>query len=277
MILNLYAFIILFLLYVNLNAQNFISNKDNTVIKIYTGFINSLGYTDIPILVGYLLKDEIYNIGIRNKLTLTPSTIDKSISINYGSEKNNSLGSMDKDIIPKYIFWGRLGILSVADLLFDTQITDNSFKQVFLYEKSIIYTYTITEIVKNSIKRTRPDKSDNRSFFSGHTSTAFASSTFLFCELNNFYNNWHLTKYNKTLRTAFKATSFTVLYGWASYVGYSRINDKKHYLSDVLAAAAVGTAVSYFVYTAFNTKNDLINLNLEGGANSFYFSYRVGL
>lgn len=277
MALNLYKLIILAFLYVNLNAQNFVINKDNTFNKIYNGFTHSLGYTDIPILAGYLLKDEIYNSGIRNKLTLKPSSIDKSISINYGSEKNKSLGSMDKDIIPKYIFWGSMGALTVADLLFDANITDNSYKQVFLYEKSIIYTYTITEIVKNSIKRTRPDKSDNRSFFSGHTSTAFASSTFLFCELNNFFNTWQTTKYNKTLRIAFKATSFTALYGWASYVGYSRVRDKKHYLSDVLTGAAVGTAISYFVYTTFNTKNDFVNINLEGDSNSFFFSYRVGL
>jgi len=278
MFLNAITFVLLFMFSINIYGQ---LHKDryelNTPNKIYVGFTQSLSYSDIPMFAAYLVRNDLYYSGIRNSLRVGPSRIDKNIALNYGSDENHSLGSMDKDIIPNYIFYGRMGVLATADLFFDFDISPKSFRQVFLYEKALLYTYTITEVVKNTIKRTRPDGSDTRSFFSGHTSTAFASSTYLYLELNDFFNKWEVTKNNKTLRTAFKVTSFSALYGWATYVGYSRINDKKHYLSDVLTGAVVGTAVSYFVYTAYNKNFDAINLGFNRQTNSVYFSYQVGL
>jgi hypothetical protein len=66
------------------------------------------------------------------------------------------------------------------------------------------------------------------------------------------------------------------LYGWAGYVGYSRIKDKKHYLSDVLVGAAAGSLISYFIYdsndngigenlnfTTYNGKDFYLNLGLN--------------
>jgi len=263
---------------VNLFGQSFNTNNNlNTPNKIYVGFTQSLSYTDIPMFAAYLIRNDLYYSGVRNSLRLGPSDIDRSIADNYGSDKNRTIGSMDKDIIPNYIFYGRMGLLALSDMLLDADISPKEFRQVFLYEKALLYTYTITEVVKNTIKRKRPDGSDSRSFFSGHTSTAFASSTYLFLELNDFYDKWELTRNNKILKTTFKATTFSALYGWAAYVGYSRINDKKHYLSDVLIGAAVGTAVSYFVYTSYNKKFDAVNLSLNSHTNSVYFSYRVGL
>ncbi len=278
MFFNVMPILILIMFSVNIYGQSFKSRYDlNTPNKIYMGFTQSLSYTDIPMLAAYLMRNDLYYSGVRNSLRVGPSYIDKSIAANYGSDKNTTFGSMDKDIIPNYVFYGRMGLLAAADMFFDTDVSPKAFRQVFLYEKALLYTYTITEVVKNSIKRTRPDGSDSRSFFSGHTSTAFASSTYLFLELNDFYDKWDVTRNNKTLRTTFKATTFSALYGWAAYVGYSRINDKKHYLSDVLTGAAVGTAVSYFIYTAYNKSFDAVNLSLNSHTNSVYFSYRVGL
>ena len=51
-----------------------------------------------------------------------------------------------------------------------------------------------------------------------------------------------------TLRTSLKIGSAVVLYGWAAYVGYSRLHDDKHYLFDVAVGAVVGTAVSEIMY-----------------------------
>ncbi len=50
-------------------------------------------------------------------------------------------------------------------------------------------------------------------------------------------------------RGIMKGTAFLGLYGWASYVGYSRIRDSKHYLTDVIVGAAVGTVISNLLYT----------------------------
>ena len=145
-----------------------------------------------------------------------------------------------------------------------------------MFKKSLLYTYTLTEYIKNFVYRERPDKSDSRSFFNGHTSTAFAASTFLYRELNDFYDKWEVTRTDKSLRTTFKTATFGALYGWAGFVGYSRIRDGKHYLSDVLTGALVGTAVSYIVYELYNNKEKSIpNFNLSVVNKSFFVSYQM--
>jgi hypothetical protein len=52
------------------------------------------------------------------------------------------------------------------------------------------------------------------------------------------------------------------LYGWAGYVGYSRIQDRKHYLTDVVVGAASGTLVSYLLYP-HGSKNEKIQMGLQ--------------
>jgi membrane-associated phospholipid phosphatase len=137
------------------------------------------------------------------------------------------------------------------NLFTESNVSSDDYKALFLFQKSLIYTHTLTEIVKNLVKRERPNGSDYRSFFSGHTSTAFAASTFLYLELNDFFKSWNVTRNDDIMNTVFNVSSFGVLYGWAGYVGYSRMRDNKHYLSDVLLGAAAGTAVSYLVYNLY--------------------------
>ncbi len=84
----------------------------------------------------------------------------------------------------------------------------------------------MTSAVKLSVGRERPDGSGSRfssSFPSGHVSGSFAF-----------------------------ASVFDVMYGYkvgiplyafASFVGLSRLSDNKHFLSDVLFGAALGSAI----------------------------------
>lgn len=77
-----------------------------------------------------------------------------------------------------------------------------------------------TQAVKHSVKRMRPDGSTRNSFPSGHTSVSFASATVLHREFG-----WKVG---------------IPAYAVASYIGFSRIEHKRHYLSDVLFGAAIG-------------------------------------
>ena len=52
------------------------------------------------------------------------------------------------------------------------------------------------------------------------------------------------------LRDALRGGKFALLYGWSSYVGYSRMRDNQHYLLDVLAGAVIGTLVGNLVYNS---------------------------
>ena len=102
------------------------------------------------------------------------------------------------------------------------RLTSGGPFRAFTYDatQALIVNGVYTELFKKAAKRTRPDGSDNLSFPSGHASTAFA---------------W--------------ATVAQSHYGWkvgvpsylaASAIGFSRISNNKHHLSDVLAGATIG-------------------------------------
>jgi membrane-associated phospholipid phosphatase len=79
----------------------------------------------------------------------------------------------------------------------------------------------LIEPIKFATHRLRPDLSNYQSFPSGHASVTFAAATVIERHLG-----WR------------KAA---VGYALASYVAMSRLHDNRHYLSDVIFGAAVGT------------------------------------
>lgn len=96
------------------------------------------------------------------------------------------------------------------------------------FYKSFITTIGTTYALKFGIDKKRPD-GGNQSFPSGHASLAFSGASFI----QKRYG-W---KYGVSAYMA------------ASFVGWSRIDAKRHYLEDVLAGAAIGIMSSYFFVT----------------------------
>jgi membrane-associated phospholipid phosphatase len=82
----------------------------------------------------------------------------------------------------------------------------------------------VTGAIKVSASRARPDGS-SLSFPSGHTSVSFASATVLHREFG-----WKVG-----------APAYAV----ASYIALSRVEHRRHYLSDVVFGAAIGLAAGY--------------------------------
>jgi membrane-associated phospholipid phosphatase len=82
-----------------------------------------------------------------------------------------------------------------------------------------IVTQATTYAVKYAAGRTRPN-GDPRSFPSGHTATVFATAT--------------------VVRDHFGWKAGIPAYALAAYVGASRIQDNKHYMSDVIFGATLG-------------------------------------
>lgn len=102
-----------------------------------------------------------------------------------------------------------------------------------------------TMALKYTVKEERPDKSDDLSFPSGHTSIAFTNAALLYYEYKDS-NLWYAS------------SGFL----FATATGVLRIANNKHYTSDVLAGAGIGLAsgliVSYwnpFKSVTFGKKN----------------------
>ena len=119
-----------------------------------------------------------------------------------------------------------------------------------MFYKSFGATAGITYTVKYSVNRTRPNGADY-SFPSGHTSASFSSAAYI-CQRYGY----------KQGRLAYLA---------AAFVGWSRIQANKHYTTDVLAGAALGSATGFLLtssenvdVTTYKDRDTLgININLR--------------
>lgn len=100
-----------------------------------------------------------------------------------------------------------------------------------------VTTVGATYILKYAVKERRPDGSNWHSFPSGHTSSTFATATFL------------------QRRYGWKVG--VPAYALATYVGWGRVFSKRHHWWDVAVGAAIG-AGSALIYTRpFAKKHDL--------------------
>ena len=274
MIKNFILILTFFLLTVPCLGQQFEepSKFKATSNNLFEGLLESAEWYDIPIGIAYFTRKLYDKTPIQNSISIPASSFEKNISSSVGVDSRKSFGSFDQDYYPNLVFGGRLLAATAIGLFSDTRVSKNTFRNIFLFKKAIVYTYTLTEYTKTIVHRERPDRSDSRSFFSGHTSTTFATSTYLFLELNDLFNRWNVTKSNSTLKSVFKISSFGILYGWAGYVGYSRMLDNKHYITDVLVGATVGTLMSIFVYNIYDDKEKektvLDNFALVPGSNN---------
>lgn len=81
------------------------------------------------------------------------------------------------------------------------------------------------QVMKHIVLKPRPDGTDNFSFPSGHTTSAFAGAAFIQRKYGWSYG--------------------IPCYAMASFVGYSRVQAKKHDTWDVLGGATVGIVSAY--------------------------------
>lgn len=110
----------------------------------------------------------------------------------------------------------------------------NLFDASLLYATSFAIMGLSTHVMKRGVGRERPDLSENNSFPSGHTASAFTAAEFLYQEYKDV-NPW---------------------IGYSGYLvatatGTLRLYNNKHWFSDVVAGAGFGiasTKISYLMY-----------------------------
>lgn len=194
----------------------------------------------------------IYFIGA-SALTLTLSRYDEDISyrINNKPLMGKTLSEL-ADSYGKTFGWGYflgIGFVTIENTISGKSFSDYFFKIERVLE-SIALTQLITQTLKVTTMRGRPNGKDKHSFPSGHTSSAFA----LAASLDGIYG----------YRVGIPA------YIFASMVGLQRISSNSHYLSDVLGGVILGI----FVGRGFAAihEDSLDNKNLKFSSHLNYKS-----
>jgi undecaprenyl-diphosphatase len=131
----------------------------------------------------------------------------------------------------------------------------------FIYYSGVITVKGITDFFKGVVARQRPllyfapelaaqradpeQAGDHYSFFSGHASSAFYAMTYLNLRLRSTMRQEMTPDEYESKRWLSPALCF----GWATFVGLSRIQAYKHYPTDVLAGALAGYLLGELFYS----------------------------
>ena len=166
-------------------------------------------------------------------------------------------------------------VASPALLAFSPEIRNDYMTVGTMYAQTIIFATALPYIAKGIVQRTRPfvynpnapmsakqEPEARRSFFSGHTTVAFASAVFLSKVYSDYYPD---SKYSP--------------YVWggsllaATTVGALRIFSGKHFPTDVLVGAVVGSAIGWFIPELHKNKTD-DNMSFGAGFMGLSFAYK---
>ncbi|WP_459210898.1 phosphatase PAP2 family protein [Aquimarina rhabdastrellae] len=149
-------------------------------------------------------------------------------SLTYSQEPLSSTQKTHKSI-------GDVLLFTMPTLaLGSTAIWKDEQKGGMQFSKALAGTLAVTYGLKFIIDKERPNRENNNSFPSGHTSVAFMSAAFV----------------HKRYGWKYGLPAYVL----ASYVGYTRIESKKHDGWDVVAGAAIGIGMSYIFTKRYDSK-----------------------
>jgi undecaprenyl-diphosphatase len=136
-------------------------------------------------------------------------------------------------------------------LFFYKSYIKKSALEIFFLLSCVGVTHLITEFTKFLVQRQRPNETEglvnllkvlyepsNFSFFSGHASTSFAASVFVYL----------------TLGARFKYLG--LIFIWPVFFSLSRIFVGVHFPSDIIVGAFVGSVLGILSYRLYNLSKD---------------------
>ncbi|MFC2094165.1 phosphatase PAP2 family protein [Bacteroidota bacterium] len=169
-------------------------------------------------------------------------------------------------------------ILSPALLAFSDEVRNDFTPVLTMYFQTLILAEALPLAVKGITQRTRPfaynedapleekqSQNAKRSFFSGHTSVAFAMAVFLSTVYSDFHPN-----------SQWKPFVWGVSLLAASTVGYLRYAAGKHFPTDIITGAVIGSALGYFIPFIHRTnESDLdVSLGINGNGSTINILYK---
>ena len=159
------------------------------------------------------------------------------------NQKNRMNAKKYSDFLLYGVVLGSLPIIPIA--------TNEDYKKYLLIQLEILsINGLITNFTKNIFDRQRPysyygtnnnDKDSFKSFYSGHTSTSFALAVSSANILSNYTNLNNKFIWFGTLSIA-------------SATGYLRIAADKHYFTDIITGAVIGSFIGHFAFKKLHNK-----------------------
>ncbi|WP_028376409.1 phosphatase PAP2 family protein [Leeuwenhoekiella sp. MAR_2009_132] len=149
---------------------------------------------------------------------------------------------------------GDVILVTLPIATFGATLIKGDTKGAWQFTKSFILTEAVTYGLKTSINKPRPDLSNDNSFPSGHTSTAFHSAGFIH------------------LRYGFKYS--IPAYALAGFTAASRIDSKKHDILDVVAGAAIGLGSNLLFTTEYQQQHMKLSYSNFEGNHQVGFTYK---
>ena len=218
---------------------SFVRAGDGYYERIGKGFEQSFNTPAFPIGVGVTFSSHYFDDPMRNfgKGQLLPDKVSW-LGDHYGGGANFLIGN----------------IYALAEGLSSNRHKDDTLENMQLITESFAATMAVTFIAKNLFDRNRPDQSNNKSFPSGHTSGSFVVAA--------------------SLQQLYGARIGVPAYALAIITGLQRIHADRHWLSDVLAGALLGTLIGNgFAQLKDNESNDFSEPLGKNYHVSFYTTF----
>lgn len=244
---------ILFFNLLSLNAQTNNLQKDSLKVETYSQVKKPKSLLEKSIVPASL-------IGVG--LLINNSDFEK----NFQTDIRNNVGHDYQTSVDDYLLFVPVVQMYAADA-FGMKAKNHWFDQTKNLFISNVVSTGISELLKATIIKTRPNGDDTNSFPSGHTTIAFTNAAVL---QNEFQEASRVFAYSG--------------YAFATTTGVFRMLNNKHYLSDVLVGAGIGIFVTQLVYhfepfknfNPFKKSKDISFFpQYKENTYGFYFKYEL--
>jgi len=151
---------------------------------------------------------------------------------------------------------------AISSVVAPTATADYEFltRRVVANALGIVTLTGVVQAGKQTFQRDRPNDADDKSFPSGHSGSAFVSSTLIEQNLN-------ATVERPWLRRSIKAGTV----GTAAAVAWARVEAQQHFPVDVLVSAALGNFIAKVFYKSLVVEGRSVAppIAIEAGRNGF--------
>lgn len=167
-------------------------------------------------------------------------------------------------------------LASPLTMLVDKNIRNDVGTLSLMYAQTVLLATFVPSLAKGSVDKMRPyayhpdvpldkklDGETRRSFFSGHTTLAFASAIFTATVFSDYFPN-----------SPWKPALWAGVVAAASAVGYLRYASGAHFPSDAIMGALVGSAIGYIIPSLHRISNENLQITPVMGTQTIGLAVR---